>query len=133
MGKLAKSKVKLVTLWYALRMESLLNSYKKMAILSAGGVLRSKKLQKGSTISLLSDTPAIAKEISECPDIHAFSFFWRPVAKTNPLLDFKSKRSSPFIQCEAPSPKASGGGVKPPLLKLSLKPFEEVNYSDIEE
>ena len=55
----------------------LLNSPKKLAILSAGGVLRSKKLQKGSTISLLANAPAINKEITECPDIHAFSFFWR--------------------------------------------------------
>jgi hypothetical protein len=61
LGKLSKSKVKLVTLSYALRMESLLNSYKKLAILSAGGVLRSKKLQKGSTISLLNNAPAITK------------------------------------------------------------------------
>ncbi len=29
------------------------------------------------------------------------------------------------------APKVAG--IKPPLLKLSLKPFEEVNYSEIEE
>lgn len=99
LGKLSKPKIRLVALAYALRMQSLLNSKKKMAILSGGGVLRSKKLQKGSTLSLLANLSSLNKEITDYEDIHLFSFFWREERKSNPLLSYATKRSNPFIVC----------------------------------
>ena len=45
--------------------------------MSSGGVLRSKKLQKGSTLSILANAPAIDKEVSEFSDVNIFSFFWK--------------------------------------------------------
>jgi hypothetical protein len=80
-------------------MATLLNSRKKLAILSAGGVLRSKKLQKGSTLSLLANAPAINKDIIDYADIHLFEFYWQEQPKVNPLLAFQSKRASPFVKC----------------------------------
>jgi hypothetical protein len=54
LGKLSKPKIKLLALSYAYKMQKLLNSKKKLLILSGGGVLRNKKLQKGSTLPLIS-------------------------------------------------------------------------------
>lgn len=55
LGKLSKPKIRLAAFSYALKAEGILNSKKKLTILSDGGVLRNKKLQKGSTISLLAN------------------------------------------------------------------------------
>ena len=74
-GKLSKPKIRMTALSHAFRMEKVLNSKKKLAILSTGGVLRNKKLQKGSTLSLLANAPAISKEVSDFSDVHIFSFF----------------------------------------------------------
>ena len=52
LGKMAKSRIRLAALSYALKMDTLLNSKKKLAILSSGGVFKNKKLQKGSTLPL---------------------------------------------------------------------------------
>ena len=71
-GKLAKSRIRMAALNYAFKMENLLNSKKKMAILSGGGVLRSKKLQKGSTLSILANAPAINKDIQDYANINIF-------------------------------------------------------------
>lgn len=46
------------------------------------------------------------------------------------MTNFKSRQASPFIECKQTLPK--GLSIKPPLLKLSLKPFEEVKYEEIE-
>ena len=145
LGKLSKPKLRIGALSYALKMQSLLNSKKKIAILSAGGVLRSKKLQKGSTLSMLANAPVINKEINDYAGIHVFELFWKEHQKENPLLAYQSKRISPFIECRNAEPKPEqgvrstggantvkpAGGVKPPLLKLNLnlKPFEQVTYS----
>ena len=108
-----------------------------MAILSAGGVLRSKKLQKGSTLSILANIPDISRSITDYEDVHAFSFFLKKQKKTNFLLNFKSKRSNPFIVCEEPPApaqveKAAIGGLKLPIFKLDLEPFSKVTtYDDI--
>jgi len=61
MGKLSKSKIRIAALSYALKLEKLLNSKKKLAILSGGGVLRNKKLQKGSTLPLLTNSLVMNK------------------------------------------------------------------------
>lgn len=53
MGKVTKSKMRLMSLSYSLKFKNNLNSKKKLAILTGGGVLRNKKLQKGSTLPLL--------------------------------------------------------------------------------
>ena len=53
---MSKPKLRLISISYALKVEKLLNSEKKMSILSAGGVLRNKKLQKGSVLPLVSKT-----------------------------------------------------------------------------
>ena len=58
-GKLAKIRVRMAALSYAFKIEQILNSKKKMAILSSGGVLRNKKLQKGSTLSITANAPLI--------------------------------------------------------------------------
>lgn len=50
---MSKPKLRLIALSYALKIENLLNSKKKLSILSAGGVLRNKKLQKGSVLTLV--------------------------------------------------------------------------------
>lgn len=121
LGKLSKSKIKLVALSFALKIEKLLGSRKKLAILSSGGVLRSKKLQKGSTLPLLANLPSGNKEILDHTGIDIFSFFWTQTKKNNPLLAYRGNRDSPFIFCPEAAPKV--GGIKPPLLKLSLKPF----------
>ena len=94
-------------------MEKVLNSKKKMAILSTGGVLRNKKLQKGSTLSLLANAPAISKEVNNYSDIHLFSFFLKEEERKIPLLSYKSRRNSPFMidnePAQAPAPKPPGG------------------------
>ncbi len=61
---MAKSKIKLAALSYALKMNNLLDAKKKLSILSNGGVLQEKKLQKGSTIRLLNNIFSNNKEIS---------------------------------------------------------------------
>jgi hypothetical protein len=132
LGKMAKSKIRLAALSYALKMNSLLNSKKKLAILSSGGVFKNKKLQKGSTLQLISNTYTNCKETTEFQDIHIFSIFTDPPSTGNAICSFKSKRNSPFIECEEKVTTKIIGG-KPPLLKLSLKPFEEIKYEEIEE
>ena len=91
-----------------------------MAILSGGGVLRNKKLQKGSTLPFL---PSLSynKPITEYSDVHVLSFFWDLPSTKNRLLSYSSRRESPFIACEEANPKITG--VKPPPLSLILKPF----------
>lgn len=78
-------------------MEKLVNSKKKLAILSSGGVLRNKKLQKGSTLPLLNSANINNKEINDYNDIHIFSVFWNRSTDKSALLGFRSKRKSPFI------------------------------------
>lgn len=143
LGKLCKPKIRLVTLSYALKAEQLLNSKKKLAILSGGGVLRNKKLQKGSTLTLVPTTPTTPTSNPQLKDsgdwlevdiVRVFLEERRP----HPLMGFRARRSA-FIQCEEKAAVVErgvergvekvGGGVKPPMLKLSLKPFEEVSYS----
>lgn len=97
-----------------------MNSKKKLAILSGGGVLRNKKLQKGSTLSLLSNSSMPNIGTADFADIHIFNVFSAQRTKGNPLLNFKAKKS-PFLQLEEKAVKS--GGTKPPMLKLSLKPF----------
>jgi hypothetical protein len=46
--------MRLIATSYALKFKSNINSKKKLAILGGGGVLRNKKLQKGSTLPLFS-------------------------------------------------------------------------------
>ena len=116
-------------------MEKFLNSKKKLAILSTGGVLRNKKLQKGSTLSFLANAPAIPKEVDNFSNIHLFQFFLKEQEMENPLFSYKSRRSSPFMidnePAQAPAPKSSGGSMKPPLLKLNLSPFSQATYADL--
>lgn len=45
------------------------------------------------------------------------------VSSGNAITNFKSKKNNPFIECEERVTTKLIGG-KPPLLKLSLKPFE---------
>ncbi len=52
---MAKSKIRLASLSYGLKMNNLLNSKNKLSILSNGGVFQDKKLQKGSTLRLLNN------------------------------------------------------------------------------
>ena len=62
LGKFSKPKLRVVALSYALKLNHLLNSSKKLAILSGGGVLRQKKLQKGSNLSFLPPS-SLEKEV----------------------------------------------------------------------
>jgi hypothetical protein len=130
LGKLCKPKIRLVALSYALKVEKLLNSRKKLAILSGGGVLRNKKLQRGSTLPLLASSGDLPKEKGDCADVHVVRVFWEE-RQAHPVLDFKARRGA-FIECEEVK-AVKTAGVKPPMLKLSLKPFEEVSYAEIEE
>ena len=124
LGKMAKSRIRLAALSYALKMDTLLNSKKKLAILSSGGVFKNKKLQKGSTLPLF-NANINSREPIDSQDIHIFQAFAdHSKAEGNVFTRFKSNRKSPFIECEERPAK----GTKPPLLKLSLKPFEEIKY-----
>jgi hypothetical protein len=64
LGRFSKSKIRLAALSYALKMSNLMNSQKKLAILSSGGVFKNKKLQKGSTLSLTNNSYTNNKDIS---------------------------------------------------------------------
>lgn len=75
-GKFSKPKLRLITLSYAAKMNGLINSKKKLAILSNGGVFKNKKLQKGSTLPLFSSNYASSKELSDYEDIHIFKAFY---------------------------------------------------------
>jgi hypothetical protein len=76
-----------------------MNSQKKLAILSSGGVFKNKKLQKGSTLSLINNSYTSNKDTSEFKDIHIFKIF--TTANGSPagslITAFKSKRNNPFI------------------------------------
>jgi hypothetical protein len=63
LGRFAKSKIRLAALSYALKMSNLMNTQKKLSILSSGGVFKNKKLQKGSTLSLINNSYANNKDI----------------------------------------------------------------------
>lgn len=123
LGKMAKSKIRLAALSYALKMDTLLNSKKKLAILSSGGVFKNKKLQKGSTLPLIS-VGINSREVIDSKDVHIFQAFSDIKSEGNIFTQYRSNRKSPFIECEERITK----GTKPPLLKLSLKPFEEIKY-----
>jgi len=75
-GKFSKPKLRLITLSYTAKMNGLINSKKKLAILSNGGVFKNKKLQKGSTLPLFSSNYASSKELSDFEDIHIFKAFY---------------------------------------------------------
>ncbi len=100
LGKLSKQKIRLAALSYSLKMQNLLNSVKKMSILSGGGVLRNKKLSKGSTLSLFANVPLVNKELTDYSSVHIFSFYLESKKKGNPLLNYRSERDSPFIICK---------------------------------
>lgn len=103
LGKLSKSKIRLAALSYSLKMSNLINSQKKLSILSSGGVFKNKKLQKGSTLSLTNNSYTNSKDILEFKEIHIFSIFTKnsdEVSNGNFLTNFKSKRKNPFIECE---------------------------------
>lgn len=59
---MAKSKIRLASLSYGLKMNNLLNTKNKLSILSNGGVFHDKKLQKGSTLRLLNNISSNNKE-----------------------------------------------------------------------
>jgi hypothetical protein len=61
LGKFSKPKLRVITLSYAAKMNGLINTKKKLAILSNGGVFKNKKLQKGSTLPLFSSNYASSK------------------------------------------------------------------------
>jgi len=95
LGKLSKSKIRLAALSYSLKMSNLMNSQKKLSILSSGGVFKNKKLQKGSTLSFTSNSYTNNKDISEFKEIHLFSIFMKnsdDVFHENFLTSFKPKR-----------------------------------------
>lgn len=103
LGKLSKSKIRLAALSYSLKMSNLMNSQKKLSILSSGGVFKNKKLQKGSTLSLTNNSYTNNKDVSEFKEIHIFSIFMKnseEVSNGNFLTNFKSKLKNPFIECE---------------------------------
>lgn len=95
---MSKSKIRLAAISYALKMESLLNSKKKLAILSSGGVFKNKKLQKGSTLPLFSANLSNHRETSEFKSIHIFEYLAPTVKKLpNLIINHSSKRKNPFI------------------------------------
>ena len=51
-GKRSKKKCRLMTAAYCLKFGDVLSSSKRISIISGGGVLRNKKLQKGSKLAL---------------------------------------------------------------------------------
>jgi hypothetical protein len=57
-------------------MNGLINSKKKLAILSNGGVFKNKKLQKGSTLPLFSSNYGSGKELTDSEDIHIFKAYY---------------------------------------------------------
>jgi hypothetical protein len=75
-GKFSKPKIRLITLSYVSKMNGLINSKKKLAILSNGGVFKNKKLQKGSTLPLFSSNYGSGKEIADYEDIHIFKAYY---------------------------------------------------------
>lgn len=99
LGKMAKSRIRLAALSYALKMDTLLNSKKKLAILSSGGVFKNKKLQKGSTLPIFSSV-INSRETLDPTGIHIFqSFSEITQSQGNVFTSFKSTRKSPFIEC----------------------------------
>lgn len=99
LGKMAKSRIRLAALSYALKMDTLLNSKKKLAILSSGGVFKNKKLQKGSTLPLFTSV-INSREALDMSDVHIFQAFSDITQQQgNVFTRFKSTRKSPFIEC----------------------------------
>ncbi len=55
MGKKSAPKAKLLASSYCLKLSELFNTKKKLSLISGGGVIRNKKLQKGSVLPFLPD------------------------------------------------------------------------------
>ena len=135
-GRLSKPKLKLQCLSTALKLSSALHTPKQLAILSSGGAIRNKKLQKGSTLPLLAHS-SLSRDSEHYANIHLADLMLNGALQSRSALLLTRAKKPAFLECpgerKSEARSSAGAGVKPPLLKLTLKPFEEVTYEAIEE
>ena len=78
-------------------MEKLIDSEKKLKILTGGGVYRNKKLQMGSILPLCKNRTSFMKDIEEYRAIHFVAQFLHPLRTAMNIFKYKPTQEIPVI------------------------------------